>query len=342
MRPAVSVFPCSRGNVMNHPGRKLLHLAAGAAAFACLIGLAAPAAWSQTARTIKLIAPTPPGGSTDILARAMADAIGRAQGVTMVVENRSGGGEFIGIEAAARSEPDGNTLLVTANTFLISAQLRKANFHPVTSFEQVCLLVEAPTVLAVSSESPYRTLADLFDAARAKPGALSMASVGPGSAFHIGFATLTRTANVNMTFVPYAGMAPAVTAALGQHVTSIMATNSILAEHIRAGRLRGLAVAAPKRIAALPDVPTFAETGFKELEIDNWFGVVAPAKTPKPALTQLGDWFSTALRTPEVNDKLRAQRLNPVGTCGDDFAALVRKQYDDYGRIIREANFKIE
>jgi tripartite-type tricarboxylate transporter receptor subunit TctC len=327
---------------MNHPGRKLLHLAAGAAAFACLIGLAAPAAWSQSARTIKLIAPVPAGGSTDIRARAMADAVARAQGLTMVVENRPGGGEFIGIEAAARSEPDGNTLLVTANTFLISAQLRKANFHPVTSFEQVCLLVEAPTVLAVSADAPYRTLADLIDAARAKPGALSMASVGPGSAFHVGFATLTRAANVNMTFVPYAGMAPAVTAVLGQHVTSVMATIAGVGEHLRAGRLRGIAVAASKRIAALPEVPTFAETGFKDLEIDNWFGIMAPAKTPKAAVTQLGEWFSAALRTPEVNDKLVAQRLNPVGTCGDDFAALVRKQYDDYGRIIRETNFKME
>lgn len=327
---------------MNRPRRKWLCLAAGAAVLACLIELTGPAAWSQSARTIKLIVPTPPGGSTDIIARAMGDVIARAQGLTIVVENRPGGGEFIGIEAAARSEPDGNTLLVTANTFLISSQLRKANFHAVTSFEPVCLLVEAPTVLAVSGESPYRTLADLFEAARAKPGTLSMASVGPGSAFHVGFATLTRTANVSMTFVPYGGMAPAVTAALGQHVTSIMATNSILSEHIRAGRLRGIAVATPKRIAALPDVPTFDEAGFKDLPLDNWFGVIAPANTPKAMVAQLGDWFKAALRTPEISDKLVAQRLNPVGTCGDDFAALARKQYGDYARVIRETNFKME
>jgi len=129
---------------------------------------------------------------------------------------------------------------------------------------------------------------------------------------------------------------------LGQHITSVMATVAGVGEHLRAGRLRGIAVAASKRVAALPDVPTFAEAGFKDLEIDNWFGVMAPAKTPKAAVTQLGEWFGAALRTPEVSDKLVAQRLSPVGTCGDDFTALVRKQYDDYSRIIRETNFKME
>ena len=208
----------------------------------------------------------------------MAEQIGRAQGVTMVVENRPGASGMIGTEAVSRAAPDGTTLLMTANTYLIDAQMRKASYHPVTSFEPICFLVESPAVLVVNSASSYHTLADLLNAARAKPAELTMASVGPGTSFHIGFATFTRMAHVNMTYVPYAGSAPAVNAVLGEHVTSVFTGYAVVAEHLKAGKLRALAAATLKRIAPLPDVPTFDDSGFPGLEVDNWFGIVAPAK----------------------------------------------------------------
>jgi tripartite-type tricarboxylate transporter receptor subunit TctC len=197
-------------------------------------------AWSQPARTIKIVVPVPPGASTDFVARLMAEQIGRAQGVTMVVENRPGASGMIGTEAVSRAAPDGTTLLMTANTYLIDAQMRKASYHPVTSFETICFLVESPVVLVVNSASAYRTLADLLSAARAKPGELTMASVGPGTSFHIGFATFTRMAHVSMTYVPYAGSAPAVNAVLGEHVTSVFTGYAVVAEHLKAGKLRAL------------------------------------------------------------------------------------------------------
>jgi tripartite-type tricarboxylate transporter receptor subunit TctC len=156
----------------------------------------------------------------------------------MVVENRPGASGMIGTEAVSRAAPDGTTLLMTANTYLIDAQMRKASYHPVTSFDPICFLVESPAVLVVNAASPYRTLADLLGAARAKPGDLTMASVGPGTSFHIGFATFTRMAHVNMTYVPYAGSAPAVNAVLGEHVTSVFAGYAVVAEHLKAGKLR--------------------------------------------------------------------------------------------------------
>ena len=192
----------------------------------------------------------------------------------------------------------------------------------------------------VSSALPYRTLADLLAAARAKTGELSMASVGPGSTFQMGFGTFTGAANVNMIFVPFPGSAPAVNAALGQHVTSAFSGYAVVSQHIKAGTLRALAVATLKRIEPLPDVPTFDESGFKNLEVDNWFGVIAPEKTPKETLAQLSGWFSTALQAADVKARLAVQGLYPVGICGDEFAAFVRKRYDEYGEALRASGVK--
>jgi tripartite-type tricarboxylate transporter receptor subunit TctC len=321
-------------------------IAIGRLLAACLaiVSLTLPGqdARAQGARTIKLVVPVPAGASTDFVARLMAEQISRAQGVTMVIENRPGASGMIGTEAVSRAAPDGTTLLMTANTYLIDAQVRKASYHPVTSFEPICFLVESPAILVVNSASPYRTLADLLSAARARPGELTMASVGPGTSFQIGFATFTRMAHVNMTYVPYAGSAPAVNAVLGDHVTSVFVGYAVVAEHLKAGKLRALASATLKRIAPLPDLPTFDESGFKDLEVDNWFGVVAPANTPKETLSQLAGWFTAALALPEVKARLADQGLYPVGTCGADFGALVRKRYDEYGQAIHESNIKGE
>jgi tripartite-type tricarboxylate transporter receptor subunit TctC len=311
---------------------------AGCAVF--VLALSGQTAWSQSGRTIKLVVPVPPGASTDAVARLMAEQIGRAQGVTIVVENRPGASGMIGTEAVSRAAPDGNTLLMTANTYLIDAQTRKANYHPVTAFDPICYLVQSPAVFVVNSASPYKTLKDLLDAARAKPGELSMAAVGPGSTFQMGFTTFTRASNVTMTYVPYQGSAPAATAVMGQHVTSAFAGYAVVSEQIKADKLRALAVATSKRIEPLPDVPTFDESGFKNLEVDNWFGIVAPAHTPKELISQYAGWLKGTLDDPAVKAKLALQGLYPVGMCGDEFAAYIRKRYDDYGVMIRESNIK--
>lgn len=297
---------------------------------------------AQTGRTIRLIVPVPPGASTDAVARLMAEQIGRAQGVTVVVENRPGASGMIGTEAVSRAAPDGGTLLMTANTYLIDAQTRKANYHPVTAFDPICYLVQSPAVYVVNSASPYRTLKDMLDAARAKPGELSMVAVGPGTTFQMGFTTFTRAAGVNMTYVPYQGSAPAATALMGQHVTSAFAGYAVVAEQIKADKLRALAVATAKRIDPLPNVPTFDEQGFKNLVVDNWFGIVAPAGMPKELLAQYASWLKGALADPEVKAKLALQGLYPIGMCGDEFAAYVRKRFDDYGEMIRESNIKAQ
>jgi tripartite-type tricarboxylate transporter receptor subunit TctC len=329
---------------MKRHHRQVLQVAAGAITL-CILFLGSPnhMAWSQTTtRTIKIVVPSAPGGVLDLLPRLLAEQIGRAQGPTVVIENRPGANEVIGIEAVARAAPDGNTVLMAAIPFIINPQLRKLNYHPLASFEPICHLVSAPTLIVVNNASPYRTLTDLFDAARAKPGGLTLASVGPGSQFQLGFEKLKRSAKIEMTFVPYPGMAPAVNAVLGEHVTAMFSSYSSVAEQLKAGKLRALAVATPTRIEPLPDVPTVAASGYKEYEVAAWYGTFAPEKTPKETIDQLAGWFTAALQAPEVKQKLVLQGLYPVGTCGADFGAYLRKQYDEYGLIIREASIKAD
>ncbi len=321
---------------------RFIGLAATFAMASGLLTLTGLDAWSQPTRTIKIVVATSPGGVNDILARLLAEQISRAQGPTVVIENRPGAGEVIGTESVARAAPDGNTLLIAATPFIINPQMRKVSYDPLTSFEPVCYLVNAPTVIVVNSSSPYRTLADLFDAARRKPGELTLASNGPGGPFHLGFEVLKRAANIDMTFVPYLGNTPAVNALLGEHVTSMFGTYSNVAAHLQAGKLRALATATRTRAEPLPNVPTVIEAGYEDYEVDAWFGVFAPAKTPNETVGQLAGWFTAAMQAPEVKAKLVVQGLYPVGMCGAEFGALLRRQYEEYGRAIKEANIKAE
>ena len=296
----------------------------------------------QTRQTIKIVVPLPAGGAGDIVARQLSQQVGAIAPVTLVIENRPGAGTVIGTETVARATPDGSTLLLNAPYMLISPQLRKASYDPLTSFDPICNLVSSPGLIAVNSASPYRTLNDLIDAARAKPGTLTLASVGPGTAQHIGFEMLRRAANVDLTYVPYAGGAPAINDLLGGHVTAVFAEYAPLAAHLRAGMLRALATSANARIAPLPDLPTVAEAGYPGYEVDFWWGLFAPAKTRKEMLSELTRWFTDALHAPAVEAKLRTEGFSPLAICGADFGALLRREYDAYGRVIRGANIRAE
>jgi tripartite-type tricarboxylate transporter receptor subunit TctC len=298
-------------------------------------------AWSQ-ARTIKVLVPFPPGGSADILARLLGDQVAKAQGLTVLVENRPGAGATIAYEAAARAAPDGNTLVINGNSLVINPILRKVNYDPLTSFEPVCYLLSSPQVVVVNSASPYQTLGDLVAAARAKPGELTFASVGPATTQHIGIELIKHAANVNLTHIPYTGGAPTINALLGSHVTAAFANYSEVVEQVNSGKLRALVVTSKKRIDTLPAVPTMDELGYKDFEVEVWFGMLAPAKTPKSEVTQLAEWFTAAMQVPDVKAKLLAIGLYPVGMCGDAYSALIKKQSEEYARVIKEANIKGE
>jgi tripartite-type tricarboxylate transporter receptor subunit TctC len=324
---------------MKRAGRRSLNLAASTGALLILLGLTG--AGSQIARTVKIVVPYPAGGTADILTRILGEQISRTEGVTVVTENRPGASAVIGTEAVSRAAPDGSTLLVTSTAFVIAPHMRKLNYDPLTSFEPICQLASTPIIIVVNSESPYRTLADWLSAARAKPGSLTLASI-PAGLSRVAFEMLKRAANVDIAFIPYSGDAPAVNAVLGGHVTAVFLPYSGVAAQLKAGTLRALASASRMRSESLPDLPTIAESGFKGYEADNWNGVLAPAKTPRATVSELAAWFTAAMKVPEVEAKLVAQSLYPVWTCGTDFAALLSKQNDEFGRVIREANIQAE
>jgi len=334
------MFASWKGNAGRASWRLLKGLLAAAAVI--LIAASSQEAHSQSAKTIKIVVPLPAGGAGDTLARLLAERIGRTQGSGLVIENRPGAGSVIGTEDVARAAPDGSTLLINAPYLLISPQIRKVGYDPLTSFEPVCYLVSSPGVIVVNSASRYRTLGDLLGAARAKPGELTFASVGPATAQQIGFERLKLAAKVDMTYVPYPGGAPAINALLGGHVTAVLAEYAPLAEHIKAGTLRAIATTSRTRFEQLPDLPTVAESGYDDYEVDLWWSLFAPARTPKETISRLADWFTAAMRAPEIKAKLVAQGFTPVGMCGADFGALLRRQYEDYGRVIRESNIKPE
>jgi len=313
-------------------------------ALACLcLPLGAAGAQDLRNKTIRIIVPFAPGGTSDLLTRLVAQQATQASGQKIVVENRPGAGTVIASEAVARSAPDGTTLMVMSNSFVINGIVRASlPYDPLTSFEPVCFLVDSPQVLAVNEASPYRTLKEFVDAARARPGELSYAAVGPATTQHIAGEMFKQAAEINLTFVPYPGGAPAVTALVGNHVHSVLANYNEVMEHLRSGKLRPLAVASRQRIPPLPDVPTFIEAGYEDYETSAFFGVVAPARTPKETIAQLAAMLTGALKAPDVTAKLVAQGLEIVGTCGDDFRAHIRRQHDKYARAIRQGNIKAE
>jgi tripartite-type tricarboxylate transporter receptor subunit TctC len=313
-------------------------VAAAAIGIALSLALAADAG-AQASRAVKIVVPYPPASGPDILSRLMAEQIGKMQGATVVIENRPGGGTMIGTEAAARAAPDGGTVLLVANSFVVNPALKPQSYDVTASFDPVCYLAATPMVLVVQGAPPYKTLNDLIAAARAKPGALSLGAA-PTSSLHIAFEVIKRSAGINMTFVPFPGTAPAINTLMGGHVTAVFADYPTVVGHLKSGTLRGLVTASAKRNPDLPDVPTFAEAGLIAYDADIFYGIVAPAKTPPEALKQLSGWFGAALKAPEVQPRLAQQGLFPVGLCGAPFGDFMRKLVEEYARIIRESGIK--
>jgi tripartite-type tricarboxylate transporter receptor subunit TctC len=339
------IEPCKQagireGNAMSLGRQKFVQLGVTAIVAIAVFMLSGQGAWSQATKIVKIVVPVSPGGVLDAVARLLGEQIRHAQGHAVLVENRPGAGGMIAAEAVSRATPDGNTLMIASPDLLVTSHLRKLDYD--LRFEPVCYLVSVPNVIVVNSASPYWALGDLLDAARAKPGGLTLASVGPATSLQIAFEKLKRAANVEMTFVAYPGAAPAINALLGNHVTSALAAYFTVAGQLKSAKLRALAVVTKTRIEPLPEVPTVAESGYKDYQADFWLGVIAPAKTPKETISQLAAWFTAAAQAPEVKPKLLAQGLYPAVTCRADFTSFLRIQYDDVGRIIRELNIKTE
>jgi tripartite-type tricarboxylate transporter receptor subunit TctC/transcriptional regulator with XRE-family HTH domain len=292
---------------------------------------------SQTPKAIKIVVPFPPGGGSDLLGRILADQIHRAERITAVVENRAGAGSVIGTDAVSHAAPDGTTLLINTPNIVIAAHLRKLSYDPLTSFEPICKLGSSPALVVVNDSSPYRTLADLVAAARGRPGLLTLASVGPATTLHVAAEKLKRASGADMIYVPFPGSGPAVSAVLGGHVTAALAEYPAVSAQIDGGELRALGTGEASRNGLLANLPTIAEAGYPGFEIDLWWGLFAPAHTPRDVVSRLADMFERAVETSEVRGKLAGIGFFPAVRCGDLFASYLHQQYSEYGEVIDEA-----
>ncbi len=309
-----------------------------------VIGLAlnaAPAlAQSLAGKTVRVVVPYAAGGTGDVVARVVGQEVTQKTGQSIVVEDRPGASSIVGTEFVARATPDGTTILLVENPFILSAILFPGHYDVLSNFEPLCYIAATPAVLAVSSQSDIHSLADFLKRAQSKPGAVSYGSTGPASIVHIAGELLKRDAKVDMTYVPYPGSPPAMNATLSGTITAVVANYSDLKGQIDAGALRPIAVPAKKRVPALPNVPTLAENGFTDLDAAVWFGFVAPAKTPKETLAQLSQYISDAVKTPTVADRLKSQGMFINLFCGTEFGNFLADQKTTYTKLTREFEIK--
>jgi tripartite-type tricarboxylate transporter receptor subunit TctC len=300
-----------------------------------------PAAFPD--RAVRIVIPVAPGGSLDILGRTFARAISPVLGQPVVAENHPGAGSNLAFEMVARARPDGHTLLVGSDPLTINPSLyRRVNFDPVRDFAPVAELVRAPQVLVVHPNHPATDLASFLRLARQAEGGMTMASQGNGSIGHLAGAVLSRRADVRFTHVPYRGGGPAVVDVVAGHVEALLVTLPAAIEHIRAGRLKALAVSSAARSGALPDVPTIAERGFEGFDIVTWQGILAPAGTPEPVVARLHAVLAGAIARPEVADGLRQGGFDVTGTNPAAFAALIREEAARWPAVVRLAGAALD
>ena len=311
---------------------------------ALLLASGIAAAQAYPARPIKLIVPFPPGGGTDIIAREVANKVATSEGWTIVIDNKPGSGGNIGVDAAAKASPDGYTLVLgqTSNLAINPSLYTKLPYDPVKDLAAVGLVASAPLVVVVSSASPYKKLADVVAAAKAKPTALNYASSGNGTVAHLATEQFQKIAGIQLTHVPYKGASQGMTDLVGGQIQLYVSSVPTLIAQIKSGQLRALAVTSLQRNRDLPDVPTMVEAGYKDFEAVTWFGVAGPAAMPKDAIAKLNAAFNKALATPEVQKKLAAQGAEVLSGPPEKFASLIRTDGVRWGGIVKASGIKLD
>ncbi len=324
--------------------RRALFRTAGAIALFALAPAAALAQDAYPNKPIKLVVPFPPAGGTDVLSRAIAERIASLNKWVIIIDNKPGASGNIGLEAAAKSPPDGYTIAMgqTANLAVNPALYASMPFDPLRDFAPIALVSSQPLILVVSTSSPYKSLKDVVDAAKAKPGQLNMGSPSNGTMGHIGGELFQRRAGVKFTHIPYKGAGPVVTDLMGGSVDIYFGNSQAVDALVKGGRLRALAVTSPKRLKTLPDVPTIAESGYPGFEATTWSGLVAPAGTPRPIINKLNAEVAKALKDPEMLAKLAADGSEPIGGTPEQFATFLKAEHAKWGAVIKEAGIKLD
>jgi tripartite-type tricarboxylate transporter receptor subunit TctC len=281
--------------------------------------------------------PFAPGGGTDILARVIGQKLTESMGQQVVVDNRAGAGGNIGAELTAKAPRDGYTILMVSASYAVNASLYPLAFDPIKDLAPITQVASVPFVLVAHPALPANNAKELIALARARPGSLNYASSGNGSAPHLAGELLTMSTNTQMVHVPYKGGAPALTDVLAGQVQLLFSTVIQGLPHIKAGKLKAIAIASLKRSPALPQVATLDESGVSGYDVTNWFGVLAPGGTPAPILVKLNGEIVKHLQSPDLAQRLAAEGADPVGGSARDFERLIQRDIDKYTRIVKAA-----
>jgi tripartite-type tricarboxylate transporter receptor subunit TctC len=299
-------------------------------------------AWPS--KPIRLVVPFPAGGGTDIIARETSQRVAAATGWTFVVDNRPGAGGNLGVDAVAKAPADGYTIVIgqTSNLAVNPTLYAKMPYDSQKDLAPIVLLANAPLVMVTGAGTPLKTLADAVATAKAKPGAINFASPGNGTVAHLTSELFQKAAGIKTQHIPYKGAAQALTDVIGGNVELYMSSVPTLIGQIRNGKLRPLAVTSAKRVDDLPDVPTINESGYKGFDAVTWFGLLAPAGTPKDVVTRLNAEFNKALANPELRKKLGDEGADTAGGTPEQFAALIKDEIPRWGKVVAESGAKVD
>jgi tripartite-type tricarboxylate transporter receptor subunit TctC len=311
-----------------------------------VLGLcAAMAAGAQEwpTKPVRFIVPYPPGGGTDVIARIVQSRLGEALGQQVVIENRGGAGGALGTEQAAHAAPDGYTFLFTLSSHTINPVLYKLNYDTERDFAGVTLIVSVPQLIATQPGSPIQSLQDVVKMAKEKPGALNFASVGNGTPSHIAGELIKLRSGIDMVHIPYKGGGPAVADTLGGQVSFAIVTMPAAMSHVRAGKLRALAVTTLKRNPGAPDVPTVAEAlKMPDYEVDSWYALFAPAKTSPAIVAKMEKAIVKTIQLPDVKQKLLEQGADTVGSSPEYLGRVVKRELAKWPEIIKAAHIRVD
>jgi tripartite-type tricarboxylate transporter receptor subunit TctC len=302
----------------------------------------APAAWPS--KPIRVIVTFPPGGSSDASMRLLAPKLAERLGQNVVIENRAGAGGGVGLEAAAKSPPDGHTLVLAAAGGLTAnpSLYAKLNYDPVKDFAPIMAFSTSPLVLVAGSAVPAGNLRDVIRIAKSKPGSLSYASGGNGTAMHLSGELLKSMAGLFIVHVPYRGSGPAVMAALSGDVELAVADITSVQPHLRSGKLKALGVLGAQRSQLAPEIPTLAEAGVPGYDAAGWFALLAPAGTPPAVVSRLNSVINELLATPELRRQFANVGLEPLGGSSDDLARLMRSETEKWAKVIKVSGAKVD
>ena len=316
------------------------------AALVCLSGVSIAGlaqAQSWPTKPIKFIVPYPPGGGTDVIARIVQEPLAKELGQQVIIDNRGGAGGSIGSALAAQSPSDGYTVLFTLSSHTINPAIyTKLPFDTEKDFSSVVTVASLPQILVANPNFPAKTVKEVIEMAKAKPGSISYASVGNGSPGHLAGAMMASDAGVDMTHIPYRGGGPAVTDVMAGQVPLLWVSIPAAAQFVKAGKLRALAVSTVKRSAVFPDVPTMVESGFKGFEVDSWYAMFVPAKTPQAIIDRINKAAVNVLAQPEVKEKLLGQGAEAVGDSPAQLSGVVKKEIAKWKQVVKSANIKVD